>query len=151
MRSSGRPPLVQPETVLEHIGEIVHLGRPETPPWVAATDLTFGQLRLLFRLRHHGPTSMSQLAHWHGASAATATGVVERVERYGLVVREHCDDDRRVVECRLTEAGAALVAEIDGLRMDAMRQVLSLLDETELAEFDRLLTLIIDRSKENPA
>jgi len=151
MRSGGEPPLVQLETVLKHLGEIVHLGRPEIPPWVTTTDLTFGQLRLLFSLQHQGPTSMSQLAHWLGATMATATGVVERVERHGLVVREHCADDRRVVECRLTETGAALAAEIDGFRADAMRQVLALLDESELADLDRVLTLIIERSKENPA
>jgi hypothetical protein len=62
MRSGGEPPLVQLETVLKHLGEIVHLGRPEIPPWVTTTDLTFGQLRLLFRLRHHGPTSMKKSA-----------------------------------------------------------------------------------------
>jgi hypothetical protein len=50
MRSGGPPPLVQLETVMKHVGEIVRLGRPEVPPWVTATDLTFGQLRLLFRL-----------------------------------------------------------------------------------------------------
>jgi DNA-binding MarR family transcriptional regulator len=151
MRSGGPPPLVQLETVTKHVGEIVRLGRPEVPPWVTATDLTFGQLRLLFRLRHEGPTSMTQLAHLLGASTPTTTGVVERVERHGLVAREHRDDDRRVVDCRLTEAGAALAVEVDGLRVDAMRRVLALLDEKELADLDRLLTLIIDRSRENRA
>lgn len=56
-----------------------------------------------------------------------------------------------MVDCRLTDAGAALAAEIDGVRVDAMRRVLALLDEGELADLDRLLTLIIDRSKENRA
>jgi hypothetical protein len=56
-----------------------------------------------------------------------------------------------VVDCRLTEAGAALAVEVDGLRVDAMRRVLALLDENELADLDRLLTLIIDRSRENRA
>ena len=151
MRSGGPPPLVQLETVTKHVGEIVRLGRPEVPPWVTATDLTFGQLRLLFRLRHEGPTSMTQLAHLLGASTPTTTGVVERVERHGLVAREHRDDDRRVVDCRLPDAGAALAVEVDGLRVDAMRRVLALLDENELADLDRLLTLIINRSRENRA
>jgi hypothetical protein len=35
--------------------------------------------------------------------------------------------------------------------VDAMRRVLALLDEGELADLDRLLTLIIDRSRENRA
>jgi hypothetical protein len=35
--------------------------------------------------------------------------------------------------------------------VDAMGRVLALLDEKELADLDRLLTLIIDRSRENRA
>jgi DNA-binding MarR family transcriptional regulator len=135
--------------VLAHVGEVARLRRPEIPPWIAATDLTFGQLRLLFRLQHTGPTSMSRLAGWLDVDKATATGIVERVEGRGLVLRQHRGDDRRVVECRLSDAGAALVAEIDGLRLNALRQVLGLLDEGELAEFDRLLTLMIERSAEH--
>jgi len=34
-----------------------------------------------------------------GSGAATASGIVERVERHGLVARQHRLDDRRVVEC----------------------------------------------------
>ncbi len=137
-----------PDVVLEHIADLVRLRRPEIPSWVIATDLTFGQLRLLFRLRRSGPTAMGRLAAWLGVSLATATGIVERIEAHGLVAREHREDDRRVVDCQLTPAGAALVAEIDGLRTDTLRQAIALLDEAELAEFDRLLVLIIDRARE---
>jgi DNA-binding MarR family transcriptional regulator len=137
--------------VLEHVREAVRLRRPEIPSWALATDLTFGQLRLLFWLQRHGPASMTRLAAWLGVDPATATGTMDRMERHGLATRAHRTDDRRVVECRITDAGAALVTEIDGLRMDAMRQALGLLNPTELAEFDRLLTLIIARSKETTA
>lgn len=139
------------EAVLEHVREAVRLRRPEIPSWALATDLTFGQLRLLFWLQRHGPASMTRLAAWLGVDPATATGAMDRMERHGLAARAHRTDDRRVVECRITDAGAALVTEIDGLRMDAMRQALGLLNPTELAEFDRLLTLIIARSKETTA
>lgn len=139
---------IQPETVLDHVRQFVRLRRPDVPPWIADTELTFNQLRLLFRLQRNGPTPMHLLAGWLGVDKATATGVVKRVECRGLVVREHREDDHRVVECRLSDAGAALVTEIDGLRLDAMRQLLGLLNEAELTELDRLLSLIIERSKE---
>jgi len=48
----------------------------------------------------------------------------------------------------VADAGARLVAEIDGIRLDAMRQVVATLDEAELAQLDRLLVLILDRSRE---
>ncbi len=142
-------PAVERDTVLDHVAQVIRLRRPEIPTWIGATDLTFGQLRFLFKLRKEGPVSMSRLAEWLGVDKATATGIVERIEARGLVAREHRTDDRRVVECRITDAGAALVGEIDGLRVDALRQAIALLDADELAEFDRLLRLIIDRSKES--
>lgn len=136
------------EDVLAHVAAITRLHRPDVPAWIEAQDLTFGQLRLLFRLSHTGPTPMSQIAAWLGVSMATATGIVERVERRGLVDRRHRDDDRRVVECCVTEQGEQLVAEIDGLRIDSTRKVLAALDDAERAEFDRLLRLIIERTRE---
>lgn len=148
MNTNRTADLPSTEEVLAHVAAVTKLHRPDVPAWIEAQDLTFGQLRLLFRLSHTGPTPMSQVAAWLGVSMATATGIVERVERRGLVDRRHRDDDRRVVECRVTEQGEQLVAEIDGLRLDATRKVLAVLDDAERAEFDRLLRLIIERNRE---
>ena len=134
-----------------HIAQVSRLHRPEVPAWIEAQDMTFGQLRLLFRLAHQGPASMSRVAAWLGVSTATATGIVERVERHGLVERRHREDDRRVVECRVTDQGERLVAEVDGIREEAIRQIVAVLDGPELAELDRILQLIIKRSVERQA
>ncbi len=142
------PPLVSLDTVVKHVAQVMRLRRPDVPPWIAAQDLTFGQLRVMFWLGRYGPASMSSMAQWLGVGLATVTGIVERLERRGLVERRHRDDDRRIVECELTEAGNALVAEVDGVRSDAMRQALGVLDESELGELNRLLTLLIERSRE---
>lgn len=123
------------------------LGRlmPGGPPRWASHDLTFGQLRLLFVLRQSGPVSIGQLADMLGVTAATASEFVDRVERRGLAVRIHRDDDRRVVDCRLSDEGARLLAEIQGARQDAMRRVLALLTQDELAQFDHLLQIMAER------
>jgi DNA-binding MarR family transcriptional regulator len=72
---------------------------------------------------------MSRIAEWLGVGLPTASGTVERVERHGLVARQHRLDDRRVVECTLTDAGRRLIDEISGLRLEMMRQVLDVLDD----------------------
>jgi DNA-binding MarR family transcriptional regulator len=118
---------------------------PMGPPSWAHHDLTFGQLRLLFLLRESAPVSIGQLADKLGVTDATASEFVDRVERRGLAVRTHRADDRRVVECRLSDDGLRLLAEIAGARRDGMRQVLSVLGPEELAQFDRLLVLIAER------
>jgi len=118
---------------------------PKGPPDWAHHDLTFGQLRLLFLLGQSGPVSIGQLADMLGVTDATASEFVDRVERRGLAVRSHRADDRRVVDCRLSDEGARLLAEIAGARQVAMRQVLAVLGPEELADVDRLLRIVTER------
>ena len=63
------------EDVLAHAVEIAKGFRAEIPGWVAA-ELTFGQLRLLFKLSRRGPTSMSGIGEWLGTSLSSVTGTV---------------------------------------------------------------------------
>jgi DNA-binding MarR family transcriptional regulator len=117
---------------------------PQPPDWVAA-NLTFGQLRVLFMLRDKQPVSIGALAERLGVGLASASETIDRIERRGLAVRHHAQDDRRVVECGLTERGAQLVQEIAGVRLEGMRRLLGVLTPEELLEFDRLICLIAAR------
>jgi len=85
---------------------------------------------------------MGRIAEILGLSSTASTGLVERIERHGLVERRHRSDDRRVVECALTDAGRRFVEELTGMRLDVIRHSLSVLEPAELAEFQRLLRLI---------
>jgi DNA-binding MarR family transcriptional regulator len=118
---------------------------PKGPPDWAKNELTFGQLRLLFILGQSGPVPIGQLAEMLGVTAATASELVDRVERRGLVSRHHRVDDRRVVECELGEDGTRLLAQIAGERQRASGQMLSVLTPEELADFDRLIATMVER------
>ncbi len=118
---------------------------PKGPPAWAHHDLTFGQLRLLFVLGQCGPVSIGRLAHMLNVTDATASEFIDRLERRGLAIRSHRVDDRRVVECRLSDDGARLLAEIQGARRGALRQVLAVLTPEELASFERLLRIMAER------
>jgi len=122
-----------------------HVGASRRQPPPPARDLTFGQARLLFLLDREGPQPMGHVAHVFDLSSTASTGFVQRIERHGLVERHHRTDDRRIVECALTDAGRRFIEELSGVRLDAMRQALSVLSHDELAEFHRLLRLVIDR------
>jgi DNA-binding MarR family transcriptional regulator len=116
--------------------------------WPAGRDITIGQLRTLFTLRRQGPLSIGRVAEMFGIGAAAASGYIERIERHGLVERKHRTDDRRVVECHLTATGRRLLETLAGMRLEAVRQRLDVLTPQELADFDRLLTLISSRKAE---
>jgi DNA-binding MarR family transcriptional regulator len=119
--------------------------RPRQDQPSPAGDLTLGQIRLLFLLGREGSQPMGRIAEVFGLSSTAATGFVGRIERNGLVERRHRLDDRRVVECALTELGQRFLGELSGVRLDVIRSALSALDPDELAEFHRLLRRIRER------
>ena len=71
------------------------------------------QTRLLGVLRDRTPT-MNELATLLGLDKSSATGLVDRAERRGLVRRVASSADRRVVLVELADAGRALVDEVSG-------------------------------------
>ena len=131
------------EAHIQALGQLL----PNRPPAWTSHDLTFGQLRLLFKLRQSGPVSIGELADLLGVTDATASELVDRVERRGLVIRVHRADDRRVVECRLSDEGARLLAQVAGARREGLRHALTVLTPDELTQFDRLLCLMAERLK----
>jgi DNA-binding MarR family transcriptional regulator len=146
-RPNARPTDEQLTTVATDLLGIFR-GIPNQPPRVPARDLTMGQLRLLFLLRREGPQPMGRLAEVLDLSPTASSGFVTRIERHGLVVRRHRSDDRRIVECELTEDGARFLQELSGDRIDTVRVALSALDTTELTEFHRLLRRILENQGE---
>ena len=120
---------------------------PRDVPPLPARDLTLGQIRLLALLLREGPQPMGRIAEVFDLSSTASSGFVARIERHGLVERRHRSDDRRIVECALTEAGTRFLQGMSGMRLDIVRQRLSALERDDLIEFGRLLRLIRERGE----
>lgn len=71
--------------------------------------LSIIQIRLLGVLRDRGPT-MNELARLLGLDKSSVTGLVDRAERRGLVVRVPSTTDRRAVLVGLTDRGRSLAS-----------------------------------------
>lgn len=69
------------------------------------------------------------------------TRLVDRLEEAGLVKRERCTEDRRVVYVGITSKGLALLAELDEPVRAMHRAQLAHMSKKDLAELSRLLTL----------
>jgi DNA-binding MarR family transcriptional regulator len=67
------------------------------------------------------------------------TRLLDRLEQAGLITRERCCTDRRVVRTHLTDAGRAKVMEIRAPLREALRQRFAHMSREEVLELNRLL------------
>ncbi len=89
-------------------------------------------LNVLTMLEADGPESMSHLAEALDVSVASMTGIVDRMEKRGLVERRHAGNDRRVVLVYPTDAGRDIFREIDERRRIGLGKLLEQLSVEEL-------------------
>jgi DNA-binding MarR family transcriptional regulator len=74
--------------------------------------LSEGRMQVLMRLRHQGDCPLGGLAEAMHVSARNITGLVDHLERDGLVVRIPDSEDRRSVRAHLTDQGQRLIDRI---------------------------------------
>jgi DNA-binding MarR family transcriptional regulator len=98
-------------------------------------------MHVMWLLQHHGDLPMSRMAEFLDVSFSNATGIVDRMEERGLVERVRVPDDRRVVIVRASSQGGQMRDEIEALKQDRMRSILSRLTRKQL---DRVLGALGD-------
>jgi DNA-binding MarR family transcriptional regulator len=102
--------------------------------------LTSAQYNLLRILRGEGrPMCSMQVAGRMITEVPGITGLIDRLERGGLVERERSAEDRRVVMVAITPKGLETLAGLDELVMARHRDLLGHLDSQELRTLIRLL------------
>ena len=114
-------------------------GRRMNQRMAARHGLTAPQLAALSLLAHTGPLSLGDLGERMHTGASTLTGIVDRMEREGLVSRERSAEDRRVWRVTLTARGKALSDQLETVPGGVVREALSALAATERRELARLL------------
>ena len=102
-----------------------------------------GQEAVLRAVRSHDLASQTDLASQLGISSASMTGLLQRLESAGLVVRERKRDDRREVLISLTASGKAAAARADAAWQAFDREIRSVLSDTEVEQLRRLLHRLV--------
>ncbi len=100
---------------------------------VAPAGLTAQQYNVLRILRGAQPSPLPTLEIRERMIESTPgiTRLLDRLEEKALVRRERGREDRRVVECRITQAGLALLADLDAAMAEADRRSLGSLSKEE--------------------
>ncbi len=102
--------------------------------------VTPAQYNVLRILRGEGrPLPILEVASRTVAVVPGITGLIDRLERAGLVNRLRCDRDRRVIYVALTGRGAETLAALDGPLLALHEELLRHLSRAEVKELVRLL------------
>ena len=121
-------------------------------------DITMPQAKLLYLIGAAGELHMSEIVGRLGVSLSTVSGLVDRVVDHGLATRREDPADRRQVVVGLTPEGADFIDRFRELNARQMRDMLAVLDATELeqvrsalAALDRAATRLATASRSSTA
>ncbi len=97
----------------------------------AMLDISPPEMRSLIWLARRGVSVMSDFAQGIGVPLSTATRIINRLVKKGIVVRRRSELDRRIVEIDLSETANAHKNEFLRKRQEAVMKMLSPLTAEE--------------------
>jgi MarR family transcriptional regulator, organic hydroperoxide resistance regulator len=148
------PPSLSPDLksdvdrILEAVIYLYTESRRVTKELARRRGLTGPQLTVVKMLEQIGDLSLSELSEKIRAQNSTVTGIIDRMEREELVVRERSKEDRRVVFIRLTPRGRELAREIPVEPMEIFRAALESLSAQEMRDLTRTMTKVAKRVRQ---
>ncbi|WP_417735303.1 MarR family winged helix-turn-helix transcriptional regulator [Rosistilla oblonga] len=102
--------------------------------------LTSSQYNVLRILRGEGnPLPSLEIAERMIQVVPAITGLIDRLEKQGLVTRKRCLEDRRVIYIEITDSALTLLKQIDEPLLSLHKRLIGHLNRTELKELSRLL------------
>ena len=137
----------QTKGIVFSIRKLMQAGELYTKELSKKYQISTPQLYCLLSLYENGPLPPSQIAKHIMVKSSTVTGIVDRLEQKGLVLRVRNSPDRRVITIELTDGGRKLAEHapppiqrkiVDGLER------LSEAEMTQILEGLRMLTDMVD-------
>jgi DNA-binding MarR family transcriptional regulator len=127
------------------LDRLIDLSRPEALESLAATEITFSQLRILSALGcHTGPMSVNAIAEQVQLSLAAAGRTVDKLVCGGLVDRREDPTDRRVKRISLTDGGRRYLETHLAVKHETVRHFVANLPADMRDELCAALRPIVD-------
>lgn len=125
---------VDAEQTIEALSrEMFRLSKEHHLQDMAELKLSNAQGMCLLVVGAMGPLTMGQIADYMALSSAAATSLVDRLVQSHWVIRQPDEKDRRIVNVRLTDEGAAICGQVKARRCGRLHQALSRLTPAEQA------------------
>jgi MarR family transcriptional regulator, organic hydroperoxide resistance regulator len=109
---------------------------------VAKFGITAVQAMVLNFLGQADAVTSTALGKRTSLDSATLTGILDRLEAAGLIVRQRHPEDRRALHICLTDAGRKITGELYGMVIDANKEFLATLSDKEQKNLRSLLMKI---------
>ena len=106
--------------------------------------ITLPQFLILDFLNKKAEARMTDLARFMEVTTAAMTGLVDRLVRYGYVVRGFEPKDRRIIKIKLTSRGKDLVEKVNRHRKEMIIKVFGKISEKDRQDYLRILKKIRD-------
>jgi DNA-binding MarR family transcriptional regulator len=115
--------------------------------WGAKHGLSEGRMGVLFRLFRCGDMALGEMAEDLAMTPRNVTGLVDHLERDGLVERVPDAEDRRSVRARLTEAGRTRIEAIWQEGIDHQFEVVQSFSKEDLAQLRHLCLKLVESAR----
>lgn len=121
------------------VGRISRRLNKITKESISSYGLTTSQFFMLIALYEENEILISKLAKKVALDKATLTGIIDRLERDGLVERRDDPKDRRAIRVYLTPKAEAIKEELLDIYHKNNRRFLSVLSPDERIVFERVV------------
>ena len=106
-------------------------------------DLSFVQWVALKVIRDGLVTNAGELSRELGITSGATTRLIDGLEERGLLERDRCCEDRRVVKVAVTDSGRDAVVRLGARVVDAWNLLIADLDQREAEAFVATLTKML--------
>jgi len=113
------------DQILEQLEPLIARQRKAVARHGCLRAISSTHLHVLYLLETEGSMTMGRLAERLDVSLPNVTGIVDRMAERGFVERGNDPGDRRVVKVRATAGGREAVEEIDQVRRQALKSILT--------------------------
>jgi len=110
-------------------------------------NITIPQFEIIACLNRKNGLTLSEIADRLLVTSGNITGIVDRLEREGIVFREREVKDRRVIRAKLTAKGAKIYKKIIPIYKKKVSEILQILTKDEMRSLQHFLKKIGNKLK----
>ncbi|MBP9854143.1 MAG: MarR family transcriptional regulator [Candidatus Omnitrophica bacterium] len=112
--------------------------------YVTTGKITCQQFLVLDQLASQDQWTMNEFVHSMDKKFSSATGMIDRLVKHGLVKRKRGEDDRRTVFVAITDKGRSIIDEVYAQKKQGIIHLFKRLDSTERQNYLDIIEKLVN-------